>query len=410
MPNSNFRSHKGFTLVELLVVIAIIGMLIALLLPAVQAAREAARRMTCANNMRQVGLAYHNYIDAHQYFPLMSVNRGQKGAVVNTYPPSTALSEVLPFIEQSAAYDALKAMISAGAAANPAEGSADPANVGKLTEVWNAGQANGGGEAWRARVPSFFCPSDNLGRNVQPSVAPGPTNIRVSTGDLASFVNAGDHQAHRGIWGGGAANADATNATLVSYVSRRFGLAGVTDGTSNTVMLSERLIGEANNANPKAGAGVQPGVFAATGATDALSNPRECLSLPVNREIPAGKIAARVAPTGRGYTYATNVAGFAWGDGTPWSIGFVTILPPNAPTCTTQAANVMNNRNLTPPTSNHTGGVNVVAADASGRFVSDSIDTGDLTVVRTPQATGRSPYGVWGAYGTTDGKESATLP
>ena len=352
----------------------------------------------------------HNYLDAFQSFPLMSVNRGQTGAVVNSIPPSTALSEVLPFMEQGAAHEALKSMISAGPATAIGAGPVDPANVGKLREVWNAGAGNGGGEAWRARVPSYLCPSDNQGQNLQPLVAPGPTNIRVSTGDHAYFVNGGDHQFHRGIWGGGRANADPANADLRSYTSRRLGLGGIADGTSNTVMLSERLIGEASNSNPKVGAGVQPGVFAGTGATDALANPRECLSLPVNREIPADKVALRVAPTGRGYTYATNVAGFAWGDGAPWSIGFVTILPPNAPTCTTNTANVMNNRNLTPPTSNHTGGVNVVAADASGRFVSDSVDTGDLTVARTPQATGRSPYGVWGAYGTTDGKESASLP
>ena len=93
-----YRCRKGFTLVELLVVIAIIGILIALLLPAVQAAREAARRSQCTNNMKQIGLAMHNYHDTLQSFPF-----GTRGPSLTT--GANWRMSLLPFIEQKAVYD-----------------------------------------------------------------------------------------------------------------------------------------------------------------------------------------------------------------------------------------------------------------------------------------------------------------
>jgi prepilin-type N-terminal cleavage/methylation domain-containing protein len=91
--------QRGFTLVELLVVIAIIGILVALLLPAVQAAREAARRMSCSNNLKQIGLAAHNYHDAQRQFPM-----GTRAAGSNVYGSSWTIA-LLPYFEQGALYD-----------------------------------------------------------------------------------------------------------------------------------------------------------------------------------------------------------------------------------------------------------------------------------------------------------------
>lgn len=103
-----YSRHKAFTLVELLVVIAIIGVLVGLLLPAVQAAREAARRMQCSNNLKQSGLSLHNYHDAHKVLPPAKVGNGQvvnnnsaNSVVLNT----TGWAMLLPYVEQTAAYN-----------------------------------------------------------------------------------------------------------------------------------------------------------------------------------------------------------------------------------------------------------------------------------------------------------------
>jgi prepilin-type N-terminal cleavage/methylation domain-containing protein len=141
--------RRGFTLVELLVVIAIIGVLVALLLPAVQAAREAARRMQCGNNLKQLGLAVHNYHDTFLVFPPQMMNvdtnndrRWGWGAVT------------LPFIEQKALWEQISS------------------NGGKQIPV--ASTLIGGVPLLRSRLAAHLCPSDNTGvylNQFHPSVA-----------------------------------------------------------------------------------------------------------------------------------------------------------------------------------------------------------------------------------------------
>lgn len=151
--HKTFRGKKGFTLVELLVVIAIIGILVSLLLPAVQAAREAARRMQCGNNLKQIGVAMHNYHDTYKTLPPGTINPGIASnrptmvAIRNNILNHTGHMLILPFMEQQPLHDAINFNIASGGF-NRAGGT--------LTGGWpNPNQA-----LMKAKIPSYLCPSD----------------------------------------------------------------------------------------------------------------------------------------------------------------------------------------------------------------------------------------------------------
>lgn len=219
--------RKGFTLVELLVVIAIIGILVALLLPAVQAAREAARRMQCSNNMKQIGLALHNYVDSHKNFPAAGRGYGMcngtpvAGAVKN----SNGLVGILPYIEQQTLYDQF----------NHLEAYSDHNVRSSGTVVGNPG-TNGNAALSEEELAAFICPSDNNGPKTRTLVgihygpAPGftgaATNYDFITGAFTDFSNCNSY------------NGSGINKRMFGEESST-SMAEVTDGLTNTFMVGE---------------------------------------------------------------------------------------------------------------------------------------------------------------------------
>jgi prepilin-type N-terminal cleavage/methylation domain-containing protein len=201
------RSRRAFTLVELLVVIAIIGILVALLLPAVQSAREAARRSQCTNNIKQLALAVHTYHDTFKSFPSTGTNGHSLHA------------RLLPYVEQKNIYDTIRFDLNVN----------DPLN--DLPRMSN--------------IPSFQCPSDpdnlplTLGGRTN-YVANMGTNIMYSTNDT-SHPNFGKPE-FNGPFGFGSSGFSGGMFLGVK------GFRDILDGTSNTAMFSERNKGDGTNA------------------------------------------------------------------------------------------------------------------------------------------------------------------
>jgi prepilin-type N-terminal cleavage/methylation domain-containing protein/prepilin-type processing-associated H-X9-DG protein len=335
----------GFTLVELLVVIAIIGILVGLLLPAVQAAREAARRMQCSNNLKQLGLALHNYESAFKKFPAANAGTGCRDSArcpTNTTGRArvSGLVFMLPFIEQNAYYQQINSPLSA---------------------PWS------GNAYWTNQLPTLTCPSDIQFRPVA-NVA--ITNYNFCGGDAATLMCSVDELGDgrncknpRGIFG------------EYSFAS----MGAISDGTSNTIAMSEHT-------TPNGAQTLGRAANVGGGATD---SPASCRALFVNNQ----------------YTVPVNTdvgaRGGRWGDGAALFTRFNTMLPPNSPSC--MEANNHWLGGMYSAASRHTGGVNAVFADGSVRFVSQNIDAGNQGLQQT--LSGPSRYGVWGAMGTKAGGE-----
>jgi prepilin-type N-terminal cleavage/methylation domain-containing protein len=362
------RLSKGFTLVELLVVIAIIGILVGLLLPAVQQAREAARRMSCSNNISQLGLALLNYESAFQKLPMHKGGTGQFGGASADFTNTGRLSAnvaILPFMEQNALYEQIKngfIIASGGFAGQSIPGGPAP---------WN--DLGGGYTPWRVELKGFRCPSD-------PGVSTGfgRSNYAYCYGDT----------------GRGHEWTDQRNGTRGMFTGRfNRGLRDCTDGTSNTIMLAEI----ATDSGPRTVRG-----WLASGLGDALqSNPALCLA-EVN-----GPLYINV-----GNTRADR--GNKWTEGVGTNAVVNTILPPNSPACNAGGSPNDWEWGIMSASSYHTGGVHIVNVDRSTHFVGDEVNAGSALNVTPPDYNqyngigGPSQFGVWGALGTRNGGE--TIP
>lgn len=344
---------KGFTLVELLVVIAIIGVLIALLLPAVQQAREAARRMQCSNQLKQLGLALHNYHDTYGAFVPRRQGPQQSSNRLSGYVG------LLPFLEQAALYDQIRAGDSSNGIA-----------------PWGPTPWSGW-SVWNRAPQMLVCPSGTSEHS-----SPEYVNYSFSVGDSISANN------------GSFTNGIVSNTVRgLFHAQRGTNMREITDGTSNTIAMSERLV-TFFSTGAKQQVRVNQGT--ATGLSGLGSNPGACLA----------------AADGAFFANPSSVkgrTGWKWTDGQIEKIGFTTVLPPNAPSCIEGSdVNGDGSTTILPPSSNHPGGAMGMFADGSVSFITETIDTGNLSVASV--TNGQSPYGVWGAMGSKSGGESYAKP
>ena len=299
--------------------IAIIGVLVALVLPAIQASREAARRSDCLNRLRQIAVALHNFESARGHLPAGSVSQPDPSSAnsPHSFYRWSALAHALPYMESAAAFDQLdltKPLYTAGF-------SISPANLDAVRQI----------------IPSLLCPSD---RQIRVSDDFGPTNYTMCGGT--------------GIGGGTPFDADG-----IFYINSEIRIADVTDGTSQTIMASEGVLGETPppltgraSANPQLVYGFAMGVPLTTAACEATA-------LWNLRDPPS----------------------YAWANGEFRSAMYNHWTTPNA-----RQFDCMTTRSLPPPEvqyaaygwrtarSNHNGGVNAALLDGSVRFVADAID------------------------------------
>lgn len=353
------KKTRGFTLIELLVVIAIIAILIALLLPAVQQAREAARRSQCKNNLKQLGLALHNYHDVHNTFPANGVagtTENVGGRYNQAWLSWSGLAMLLPYLDQAPVYNKI--------------------NWNYRWDNNNGGTVNN--TMARTRIQTFMCPSDP-GSAATYTANMSPTAYALSAGPASNWSMRSNNPGFATLWKGS-------------------NIRDITDGTSNTIAASECRIGlntgqwdptitprdpsyrvvtgtrlqRANNTNGR--------VWRATNAHAAQIKTwyQTCLNM---------------YDSGSGWNGSSDEQGRFWAAGRVyWGPWHTTLVGPNAgPSCDNDTS--VTDMSIKEPSSYHTGGVQLLLADGSVRFVSDSID--QLVWIGAGSIRGNEALGEW---------------
>jgi len=332
------RPSAAFTLIELLVVIAIIAILIALLLPAVQQAREAARRTQCRNHLKQLGLALHNYESTFTMFP--------PGGVSTSY---SAQARLLPYLEQANLQKLIDFSVPPYLGSGP--------NVAPNPAL---------ADVFPAVIPVFLCASD-----------PGPDHYQASINSQTYRFGAINYMMSNGS-GTGVNYDDRYRTDGVVYANSNVRIRDVSDGTSNTVFMSEAVRGDGGDATLPAGTTPNPPY------TKTLSGTAGCN--------PGGPATGGYAGTGSGWTGnpisnpdlqpvvaghtgwigggAGTGRGFSWVRGVSVNVTTNGYLTPNSTIPDIQ----MHGSGFYGPRSFHSGGANALFGDGSVRFLSNSID------------------------------------
>ena len=341
------RRRRGFTLIELLVVIAIIAVLVALLLPAVQQAREAARRSQCKNNLKQIGLAIHNYESSFRCYPFgKGASYGFVGAPV--YARWSQHAMLLPYIEQSALYESINFLMPPDTPGMAGVINFMPAYVGGFNTVQS-----------QTRIPMFLCPSD----------------MTVS----ADWAGQNNYTGNQGTWlcdrGNTPATANDTNPGELSqgvfYFLSSTRPSDVTDGLSNTAFFSEKMRGN-GTPDPKTD------LFVMTNQTSLAATYTTCMATNILTATPL-----------------TSKWGYSWVMGENCCTQYNHVATPNSISCAgiPFPGSMTNMAMVVTASSRHIGGVQVMMGDGAVNFASSSID-----------------LGVWRALGTRNGREVFSSP
>ncbi len=340
------NSQAGFTLVELFVVIAVIGILLGMLMPSMRYSGEAARRTTCANQVRQVALATHNYHSANGHFPMAmgSIDTGL------SHPGAERISglvSLLAFLEESELWSTVSN-------ASVIEGQSFPPTPAPWADY----------QPWKRNLGVFMCPSSGYSKDD----LFGRTDYAFCIGDQARNIHS------------------PTVARGAFACNRKTTLEQMFDGTSNTIALGE--IGSFDREKYPA--------FVAISDVGILEQPALVKELMYDSD---GSDAIKVSLMRRGG---------CWADGSAGPGIFNTILPPGQPSAATSDLAAVDG--IFTAGRLHPSGINVAFADGSAHFITSTIDSGEPTIpaptVKQMEAGQfASPYGVWGALGTATGNE-----